>query len=77
MKTGIVLTLMGSLLSLTGCPSKDEPTGCIDESKIDPTAACIEIFDPVCGCDGETYSNSCYAEIAGVTSFTDGECDKD
>ena len=47
--------------------------GCIDNSKISNNL-CIEIYDPVCGCDGVTYSNSCKALVAGVTSWTKGQC---
>jgi len=48
---------------------------CIDESLIDAKSACIEIYDPVCGCNGITYTNSCYAiTFNGVKSFTKGAC---
>lgn len=63
------------LASLASCVNNNTPqTTCIDPAKIDPEAICTMQYEPVCGCDGETYSNSCMADKAGVTSYTQGAC---
>lgn len=36
---------------------------------------CTAEFDPVCGCDNQTYSNACRANAAGQAVFSVGACD--
>ena len=70
--------LITSLIFIYSCSSEEsEEIACIDETKIDELALCIEVYEPVCGCNGITYPNVCYASsVGGVTSFISGPCVK-
>lgn len=54
----------------------DKKQGCIDKTKINPEGLCPMNYAPVCGCNGQTYSNECKAIIAGVTKWTQGACNQ-
>tara|TARA_Y100000287_G_scaffold154138_1_gene130469 strand:+ start:623 stop:856 length:234 start_codon:yes stop_codon:yes gene_type:complete len=73
--------LLLSALLIFACSSdsddnEDAPNMCVDETLINLDTACIAVIDPVCGCDGNTYNNSCEAlNWYGVLAYEDGSCD--
>ena len=60
------------LLTLYACPKAEEDCQA-DEIK-DPTLVCIQIYQPVYGCNNITYSNACVAESWGINQFSQGAC---
>jgi len=75
--TIISLTTISCKKDAESCVSAPVVTNgsCIDSNLIDSTSMCATVFEPVCGCDGVTYSNSCDATIrGGVISYVEGKC---
>ena len=68
-RTSAALYALIVLFSLNGC-KKDS------NCKEYPIPGCIVTFDynPVCGCNGKTYSNPSEAECDGIKDYKEGKC---
>lgn len=55
--------------SVGKCPGKSQLGVCQQRPQL-----CPQIFNPVCGCDGHTYANSCVASSVGVSVQSQGAC---
>ncbi|MFT6716008.1 MAG: hypothetical protein ACJA0Q_000637 [Saprospiraceae bacterium] len=70
----LLMTVTAIILGFSACEKEHKCDECIDPSIMG--GSYIEIYDPVCGCDDKTYSNSAHAmSEGGVTSWTAGPCE--
>lgn len=74
MKNLFVLFLCSLFSILFYSCSQNDDLDCVENYQ--EGCYCIQVYDPVCGCNEVTYSNSCHAECNGITDYTPGECDK-
>ena len=54
-------------------PALITPTIKVQQSDT-PEVVCSELYAPVCGVNGKTYTSACEANLAGVTSYIEGKC---
>ncbi len=69
-------SIIFALLLATGFGTNvfKQESKCVEN--INPDCFCILIFDPVCGCNNQTYGNACQAACAGIPKVKKGECKK-
>ena len=72
----LLFIIINCQLSIVNCYAQTS-NGCIDSLYINPTPICSSTYEPICGCNGKTYRNQCFATSDGVIpgQYTFGPCE--
>ncbi len=82
----VYLLCIASTVILAGAVSADSHGGTCEQDADCPVGeicsaggectpgTCLNVWQPVCAADGQTYSNRCYARLAHVEVVHEGEC---
>ena len=77
----LLLIITGLIAGIIFLPQNQDPRSRASEPTTTPTPTlpdpeiyCAELYQPVCGQDNITYSNSCEANLAGINIISKGEC---
>lgn len=73
MKTILFYFLLFFFTGFISCKKNTVDSNCV-QGTISTSCNCPLLINYVCGCNNQTYENSCEAACAGITSYKAGRC---